>query len=716
MTDTFYSWLGSLPRWQQTAAANLLRQQRLPTPEEIGQLADLCLAEAGRQPAAFAAVPPAAFDTTPIGAQVRVNRIEAITGVNALQPGAALDVTGADLAVVYGPNGSGKSGFVRLLKHAAGTRNPGSLFSDVFNSPVQQRATFIIQRDGRPFAETWTPASGPVRSLQRLHVFDNEAARVYLTAKAEASYEPRRLRFLTTLAGICDNVRLDLEKRKAQHPPRLPMIPPELETTALAEFVTHLQPWQTESEVAERCSPQAGHASRLAELQEALRAPDPAAQIDAVRKSLANLAAVAQSTADLAAAYSGSAADELLAANAAAREARQAADEAAARVFSTSNLAGVGAATWRMMWEAARKYSMETAYPGREFPCAGEGARCPLCQQPLEPTAQARFAHFDAFIRSDVERRAGEAEERCRRLAMGLPVLPSSADWAARFIAVPGAEDIAAALYMALAARRAILTADDRGEEELPPADFVLLQDLIELQREVLQKELTLLAAAADTGKRQAMEDEVRALDMLGWCQANIEAILEELSRIKALAVLDAAVKSANTASITRKKGQLAKEELTGGYQARFLDELRELGGGRIPVQPVEASRSKGKIEFALAIAGASQPVKPAQFLSEGEGRIAALAAFLADVTVAGARTPFVFDDPISSLDKDFSARVARRLIALAKTRQVLVFTHRISLVNLLRKLGKQDGQGLAMREIGLRRAGDTTGVAGEIP
>ena len=70
--------------------------------------------------------------------------------------------------------------------------------------------------------------------------------------------------------------------------------------------------------------------------------------------------------------------------------------------------------------------------------------------------------------------------------------------------------------------------------------------------------------------------------------------------------------------------------------------------------------------------------------LSEGESRIVALSAFLADITGLGQPTPFVFDDPISSLDQGFEERVVTRLVDLAKDGQVIVFTHRLSMLTLI--------------------------------
>jgi len=49
-----------------------------------------------------------------------------------------------------------------------------------------------------------------------------------------------------------------------------------------------------------------------------------------------------------------------------------------------------------------------------------------------------------------------------------------------------------------------------------------------------------------------------------------------------------------------------------------------------------------------------------------------------------------VFDDPVSSLDQEFEESVVARLVDLAATRQVLVFTHRLSLLVLLQEAAKK--------------------------
>lgn len=71
--------------------------------------------------------------------------------------------------------------------------------------------------------------------------------------------------------------------------------------------------------------------------------------------------------------------------------------------------------------------------------------------------------------------------------------------------------------------------------------------------------------------------------------------------------------------------------------------------------------------------------------LSEGERKVAALAAFLAEISLLPQKSAIIFDDPISSLDHVWTERVAKRLVEKAQEHQVIVFTHHLDFVHLLR-------------------------------
>jgi hypothetical protein len=66
-----------------------------------------------------------------------------------------------------------------------------------------------------------------------------------------------------------------------------------------------------------------------------------------------------------------------------------------------------------------------------------------------------------------------------------------------------------------------------------------------------------------------------------------------------------------------------------------------------------------------------------------------ALAAFLAELRVAEDVCGIVFDDPVSSLDHRHRHAVARRIVREAANRQVIVFTHDLFFLLLLRLAAK---------------------------
>ena len=64
-----------------------------------------------------------------------------------------------------------------------------------------------------------------------------------------------------------------------------------------------------------------------------------------------------------------------------------------------------------MLWEHARKFSQELAYPGQPFPVVENDAHCVLCQQNLDHAARHRLQKFEAFVASTTEQKLRQARE-----------------------------------------------------------------------------------------------------------------------------------------------------------------------------------------------------------------------------------------------------------------------------------------------------------------
>jgi ABC-type hemin transport system ATPase subunit len=681
--DEFGDWMALRPKWLQSAAAKLIEAQNRPGTKEIAEFADLALAEATNRPGtAFEQFPPGVFASAGSAPDLRLSKVDKVSGVNAIRAGAKIEF-GRDITVVYGQNGSGKSGFSRLMKHVCGARTKLDLLPDVFSAaPPEPQAEVTIAENDTATTLPWTLATGAVRKLRHVHVFDSATAAGYVNSKNEATYEPRRLRFLSALVDIADFVAAELGRRKSALPSKLPTITPELRGGDAEAFLRSLRHDIDDEKVDAACYWSTEDAARKTAIEASLKETDVAGKVKDVARRKKSLELFEKLVSTLKAAASDENAAIFEKAKLDAATKRKAASEDAEKAFLNSALEGIGKESWKLLWESARTYSEQAAYPTVPFPAVGEGCLCVLCHQEIGEGARTRMSEFERFVRGGIEAAAAAAEAELKRLTDALPAVPEKEKWAVEAgdagIDPEGAEVVRQGLAARLAALRAAGT-------ELPaPVDWLAAEEAVAATRLALAQTETALTEIQKAGKKDELEKTLKALRAREWVASNAAAVWAEVARLRLVAELDAAAALANTRALTLKKNALADEELTRGYRDRFVAELGMLGGKRLPVEPVPSQEGKGKVSFSLAFKGAKRQASTHAVLSEGEIRIVALAAFLADISGSGLQTPFVFDDPISSLDQDYEERVVDRLVALSQTRQVVVFTHRLSLLALI--------------------------------
>jgi wobble nucleotide-excising tRNase len=89
-----------------------------------------------------------------------------------------------------------------------------------------------------------------------------------------------------------------------------------------------------------------------------------------------------------------------------------------------------------------------------------------------------------------------------------------------------------------------------------------------------------------------------------------------------------------------------------------------------------------------------------------------ALAEFLTELQLDLVRSPVIFDDPVNSLDHRIIDEVAKRLIRLSKTRQVIILTHSILLMSsLIQQSELATNEDNEFRAYSLRNNFDETGI-----
>ena len=371
--------------------------------------------------------------------------------------------------------------------------------------------------------------------------------------------------------------------------------------------------------------------------------------------------------------------------------AREAARLAAEAMFTDEPLRVWESESWRELWKAARDYSVSEAYVGRDYPVTAleEGsAACVLCQQPLLDDAAARMIRFQKFIDDTLDVAAIKAEEAVADAESGLAEfkLLGAADFADRLKQVRNRDaDLATALssfQSAVVARRADAIARLAGNASATLATLISPVEAAKALAEELKSEKEALAKAGNSDERAKLTAEKAELEDRKILAANRERLLTRRQLLISDATYEAALAEVQTKGITQRANELLDTHLTTAVVDRFDAERARLD---IMHLKVSLARKSGQTQAEFEVDPQTKLTKvTSEILSEGEQRALALAGFLTEVLLTDGPGPIIVDDPVSSLDRDRSARVADRIVEEGLQRQVVVFTHDIIFFNEL--------------------------------
>ncbi len=386
--------------------------------------------------------------------------------------------------------------------------------------------------------------------------------------------------------------------------------------------------------------------------------------------------------------------------------------------ISSAKLDGIGTATWNALWEAARVYS-QTAYPRQDYPVTSDGARCVLCHQELAQEAQERLREFESFVQGAVEADAKSAEKAYREALSKLPTKWDDEQVRTRCEAAGLTEDVwvdkLGSFWGKVGESCENLLSGEIDAKAVPidPPDELLFE--MEKRSELLECDALQHDKDAKKFDREKAGNDKLNLEALRWTTQQANAIRLEIVRLKNMVKYEEWEQLANSRNISLKAGRVAEQVVTQEYVDRFNRELNLLGAARIKVELIKTQTRKGQALHGLRLKGVKLPMdnNPETVLSEGERRVVSLAAFLADVAEKPHSAPFVFDDPISSLDQDFEWQVATRLAQLARTRQVLVFTHRLSFYGAMEDSARKVGENWKRKQLEQRCIESFSGATG---
>ena len=334
--------------------------------------------------------------------------------VNRIAPGQKLEFAPNGITVIYGGNASGKSGYSRVLKRACRARDLSeTIHPDAFDAKAAANipeATFDIEVKGNVTSRTWKRGETPPDELSTISVFDGRCARAYLDFEQDVAYLPYGLDIVENLGQrVLPELTKRLDEEIAAINTDTTPFEDLLGDTTVGKTIASLSAISDPQKITDLATLTNIEITRLAELDKTLAESDPKAKSKALRLSAQRIDGLI-SRIDTAITWVDDAAVEKLKACDVEAEKASKAEVVAAAGFRADELLlpGTGEQVWKSLFEAARRFSTEIAYPDKPFPHVDADARCPLCQQPFAQEAANRMRRFENFVKQDTARVATE--------------------------------------------------------------------------------------------------------------------------------------------------------------------------------------------------------------------------------------------------------------------------------------------------------------------
>lgn len=609
---------------------------------------------------------------------VILKSISEVQGVGALSPSRPLEF-GNNLTIVYGENGCGKSSYVRILKSAVSPKNANAILGNVYksNCPSPQ-AILTYSDDGEEYRIHWKPSS---KSTCPLNIYDTSVAKQFAEEKNEVIYEPHILSILSIIAAVYEDVKTKFDELGRENLGQQTSLDKAISNHKLITDYYALKTIKAYNQFIADTTWDKSQQMQLSALQEGLQNQDPSKQLNALKAQRDLVKKQYQALIDLINKTGASFSDKYLSQRKTQIDTKQEADHLIEELKKVSIISKTGSDNWKKMWDAAVKFSQESTSKSSDTIIVD--GKCILCQQDISEETKTRVAEFCGYMTSTAIKQSEKAHLAFESTVELLKTIYSSInieqiESVLRASSVE--DDIIKQIieqYKAIKSRcKWLLEYTDDTKTSIPvPAE---IKSLLNAKDKFLTDYSARIKALQDiVADREKQITLVNDLLARKWINDN------KLIRKKDIQV-KTAISSCKTNALTSVKKDLTHILITNTYISRFEEEMCAMDcNHKIKVELISKAE-KGKAYHQVSLRGAVQKKKTGEVLSEGEFRVVSLAAFLADLSSWNKILPFIFDDPITSLDHKYEKMVADRLVKLSERRQVIVFTHRLAFAQLL--------------------------------
>ena len=614
-----------------------------------------------------------------------LSSLQNLKGVNALVENQKIEFC-SQITILYGINGSGKTGYTRLLKKAFNSRSTEEILPNIHIVSVDSDVSAEISFTSN--SETYSlsyPDHKEQNEFRQFSIFDNKCVNVHLTNKNQFEFRPAGLDFFADLIEAYKKVEKKIStditvKSTAKDysslfdgesdiKSMLNTLTAETEIDNLKELIPI-----TEDDKTNRCELE----KQKAQLQ-TLKKDKEIGDLNTYKALLTTLKTsitdnnkffTIRSLIEIKTAITDCISKDLIAKNDGIEK------------FETDKICNVGSKEWKEFITAAQTFAKQQVDENEIYP--KDDDNCLLCQQPLSIQAQKLIESYWAFIKSQLEQDAKDAQAALNILKKRYDEL--------KFDMLP--DDHVLTKWMFERHNKEAFEIKDQLQKQETLSESIItdlttktINDWVAVQIETIhidtiiqtiEDSVTELQENDPTAEIKKLQSLITYLNHKEKLEQHIDGIETYVTNLKWADTATKAKDKIPKRKITDKEKELSRKYFNKAYVNAFNEECKFLNC-EIGID-IAHTGSDGASYRQLFLKGK----EPSMILSEGEQKIISLADFLAEMKLSEITCGIIFDDPVTSLDDGRKSRIAERIVKETKQNQVIVFTHDLVFVSAL--------------------------------
>jgi len=613
--------------------------------------------------------------------------ISNLQNVNALVPNQKLEFD-PQLTVIYGDNASGKSGYSRVLGNAGFTRARSEILPDV-TKPLSSSDTITAKIEIDIGNETKTlkyNAKDILSELSSVYVFDNDSSYIHLKGENEMSFVPNSLANLTKLAELIDYIKkifsdhinnktkinkfIEIFEGDSTIKPLIVNLNSESDFEYLTELAT--LNGKEEEEIA-------ALDTKIAE-QILLKIPEKISELNGLKNELQ---IINQELDSMSLHLNSDKVEQIISHIRLYKEILELSKKVGLDQFRNENLKTIGTDQWvEFIKEAKKLASEEDNITSSEYPKSGD--ICLLCHQPLSQDAIVLLKKLWKYLENEVAIQLKKAKENLESDLttinnIKLDILKDETRFRLSNYDIE-LQKLILSVIEAYRVRKELLI---KCINEL---DFKKVPSFLKSPTIEIQNSITSIDLEIGRLNNQDSSEEISNLKM----QKNsinhkilLNKYLTEIGEyIRNSSWIAQAKRSIlSTRHVTEKYDSLFDKLITEQFQAKFQENLDNLGCPFkiIPITYADKGKKIKYLQLKLDDSQNNTKISIERVLSDGEKKAVALCDFLSESTIENNCSCIVLDDPVTSLDLNWRDKIAKILVELSKSRQVIIFTHDVT-------------------------------------